>query len=130
MSPRSVRRLVLVVFVAGIGGMILGSILDNNGVAITFGLVTATAALGLILVTMVTPAEAFHRPKGDRLRGADDAIASTRGDERGAAIEDDELAGAAVEEQVERLMAAGADEHEVRELVRRSIAYGRRSGRT
>ena len=31
-------------FVGGIGGMIVGSILDNNGVAITFGLVTATAA--------------------------------------------------------------------------------------
>ena len=117
-------------FVAGIGGMILGSILDNNGVAITFGLVTAAAALGLILVTMVTPSEAFHRPKGDRFAGSDDAIASTRGDERGATIEDDELAGASLEEQVERLMAAGADEQEVRELVRRSIAYGRRSGRT
>ena len=58
-------------FVAGIGGMIVGSILDNNGVAITFGLVTAAAALGLILVTMVVPAEAFRRPGGDRFPGSD-----------------------------------------------------------
>jgi hypothetical protein len=113
MTPRAVRRLVLAVFVIGIGGMILGSILDNNGVAITFGLVTATAALGLILVTMVTPPEAFHRP--------DDPEAAA------AAGPDAEQAGALIEEQVGRLTAAGADEGEVRELVRRSIAFGRRS---
>lgn len=109
--------------------MILGSILDNNGVAITFGLVTAAAALGLILVTMVTPAEAFHRPKGDRFAGSDDAIAAGPYGKM-PTLDDEELAGAAVEEQVVRLTAAGADEQEVRELVRRSIAYGRRSGRT
>ena len=122
MTPRAVRRLVLVVFVGGIGGMILGSILDNNGVAITFGLVTAAAALGLILVTMVVPAEAFQRPGGDRFPG--------RRRHRGAAVladgVDDEQAGALVEEQVERLTAAGADEREVRELVRRVMTYARR----
>ncbi len=112
MSPRSVRRLVLAVFVGGIGGMILGSILDNNGLAITFGLVTATAALGLILVTMVAG------PTGFAPRGAD---------QPGPAGEDDEHAGASVEEQVDLLIAAGADEGDVRELVRRSIAFGRRS---
>jgi predicted lipid-binding transport protein (Tim44 family) len=118
------------VFVGGIGGMILGSILDNNGVAITFGLVTATAALGLILVTMVVPAEAFRRPKGDRFAESDDAVAASGRQQQRPTVEDDELAGASVEDQVERLTAAGADEGEVRELVRRSIAYGRRSGRT
>jgi hypothetical protein len=112
-TPRAVRRLVLVVFVGGIGGMILGSILDSNGVAITFGLVTATAALGLILVTMVAGPTGFVRD------GSDPSV-STR--------VDDDQAGALVEEQVERLTAAGADEREVRELVRRSIAFGRRSG--
>jgi len=39
--PRTIRRLVWLVFVAGIAGMIAGSIADNNGLAITFGLVTA-----------------------------------------------------------------------------------------
>jgi hypothetical protein len=43
-QPRIVRRLVLVVFVGGIAGMIVGSIADNNGTAITFGLITAVAA--------------------------------------------------------------------------------------
>ncbi len=113
MSPRTIRRLVLVVFVGGIAGMIVGSILDNNGVAITFGLVTATAAVGLILVTAVAPPEAFRK-------GAV-RVAATSGDGDGD--------GALVEEQVERLVTAGADETEVRELVRRSIAFGRRSGR-
>ena len=111
MSPRTIRRLVLVVFVGGIAGMIVGSILDNNGVAITFGLVTATAAVGLILVTAVAPPEAFRK-------GAV-RVAATSGDGDGALVE----------EQVERLVTAGADETEVRELVRRSIAFGRRSGR-
>jgi hypothetical protein len=126
LSPRSVRRLVLVVFVGGIGGMILGSILDNNGVAITFGLVTAAAALGLILVTMVTPPEAFHRAGGDRFAGADDAGRRSTGTAPAGEPVDDEQAGAAVE-QVERLTAAGADEREVRELIRRVMTYARRS---
>ena len=47
-------------FVAGIAGMIVGSIADNNGVAITFGLITAVAAVGLILVTAVAGPEAFR----------------------------------------------------------------------
>ena len=97
MSPRTVRRLVIGVFVIGIGGMIAGSIADNNGFAITFGLITAAAALGLILVTAVAPP------------GVDDASA------------------ALVEEQVGQLVAAGADESQVRELVRRAVNLGRRS---
>src|SRR5690349_4047023 len=105
--------------------MIVGSILDNNGVAITFGLVTAAAALGLILVTMVVPAEAFHRPEGDRFAGADDRRAPA---DKDAGSEDDERAGARIEEQVDVLVAAGADEREVRELVRRVMAFARRPG--
>ena len=110
MSPRTIRRLVLVVFVGGIAGMIVGSILDNNGVAITFGLVTATAAVGLILVTAVAPPEAFR--KGAVRMTITPTI-------------DDGDDGALVEEQVGRLVTAGADEAEVRELVRRSITFGR-----
>jgi hypothetical protein len=105
MSPRTVRRLVIVVFVAGIAGMIVGSIADNNGMAVTFGLVTAAAALGLILVTAV-------------------ADPSSLGSRRGA-VDDD--AAASVEEQVDRLVTSGADEHQVRELVRRAVSLGRRS---
>jgi hypothetical protein len=108
---------VLVVFVGGIAGMIVGSILDNNGVAITFGLVTATAAVGLILVTAVAPPEAFRKGGGGLSRTPD------------AAAEGADESGELIEEQVEQLVAAGSDETDVRELVRRSIAFGRRSGR-
>ena len=54
MSPVAVRRVVIAVCVCGIAGMIVGSIADNNGMAITFGLVTAVAVLCLIVATAVT----------------------------------------------------------------------------
>jgi hypothetical protein len=129
MSPRAVRRLVLVVFVAGIGGMILGSILDNNGVAITFGLTTAVAALGLILVTMVVPPDAFRkgtpRPDGSEPANVAPGGSQERSFEGQARPRDEEDAGARIEEQVELLVAAGADERDVRELVRRAVTFGR-----
>ena len=103
MRPRTVRRLVLVVFVGGIAGMIIGSIADNNGVAITFGLVTAVGAMGLILVTSVAGPDGFVAPPPE-LR--------------------DELA-LDVEEQIGELVAAGADEQRVRRLVQRAVALGR-----
>ena len=118
MSPRTIRWLVLAVFVGGIAGMIVGSILDNNGVAITFGLVTAVAAVGLILVSAVAPPDAFRRTR--------DEVAPAASASPDAVIDE---AGALIEEQVEVLVGRGADEAEVRELVRRSIAFGRRSGR-
>lgn len=103
MQPRTVRRLVLVVFVGGIAGMIAGSIADNNGVAITFGLVTAVGALGLILVTSVAGPSGFASPPAEL------------GDE--LALE--------VEERIGELVDAGADEQQVRRLVQRAVALGR-----
>ena len=83
MSPRWIRRIVIVVFVAGIAGMIAGSVADNNGVAITFGLVTAAAAVGLILVTSVAPPDAFRSGRsGPRPLGPDQPISSASGAER------------------------------------------------
>jgi len=105
-TPRTIRRLVLAVFVTGIGGMIFGSILDNNGVAITFGLITAGAAVGLILVTAVAPQGAFRSRQKPM-------------------IDDCDHEGSLIEAQVEILVAGGADEIAVRELVRRSITFGR-----
>jgi hypothetical protein len=125
-SPRTIRRLVLTVFVGGIVGMIVGSILDNNGVSITFGLITAGAAVGLILVTAVAPPEAFRRPGGGRVKGADPSPAPSLSTEPSPGAD---AAGALIEEQVDLLVSTGADEAELRELVRRSIAYGRRSSR-
>ena len=114
MSPRTIRWLVIAVFVGGVVGMIIGSIADDNGVAITFGLLTAAAALGLILVTAVADPAAFRR---DGSTGRPPAT-----DDGGSADE----AGAAVEAQVQRLTAAGADEGQLRELVRLAMTFGRR----
>lgn len=94
MTPSIVRRIVIAVCVVGIGGMIAGSIADNNGTAITFGLVTAVAALCLIVVNAVTSPP-------------DESVAED------------------VEARIGRLVAAGADETEVRDLVRQASRLGR-----
>ena len=104
------------VWIAGIAGMIAGSIADNNGVAVTFGLITAAATLGLILVTASAGPGAFDPPTTDQPAADDPTTDDGSLDESGRAVED----------QVARLTAAGADEAEVRELVRRAVALGRR----
>ena len=99
MDPKLLRRTVLVVFVGGIAGMVVGSIMDNNGTAITFGIITAVAALALILTTALIagqPADRF----------------------------DDERAEA-VEARIVQLVADGADESAVRDLVRDAVVLGR-----
>jgi len=99
MDPKLLRRIVLVVFVGGIAGMVVGSIMDNNGTAITFGIITAVAALALILTTALIagqPADRF----------------------------DDERAEA-VEARIVQLVADGADESAVRDLVRDAVVLGR-----
>jgi hypothetical protein len=108
-SPRLVRRVVLCVFVLGIAGMIAGSIADNNGTAITFGLITAVAALGLVLVTSVSPPGSLVKP-GPTI--------TTEADERLAADLEDRIAA---------LVTDGADEEAVRKLVGRAVELGRRS---
>ena len=90
MSPVAVRRLVIVVCVGGIAGMIVSSIAESNGAAVTFGVITAVAVLVLIAVTAAGP-----RPMTE---------------EQAAELE------AAVQE----LVATGADETAVRDLVRRA----------
>lgn len=96
--------MVLVICVAGIGGMIATSIADSNGGAVTFGLITATAVLGLILVTSVAGPGAF-RADASRM---DDATA------------------AELEARIRRLVEAGADEDEVRRLVGAALDARRR----
>jgi hypothetical protein len=108
-SPRLVRRVVLCVFVLGIAGMIAGSIADNNGTAITFGLITAVAALGLVLVTSVSPPGSLAKPG---------ATVSSEADER---LADD------LEDRIGELVADGADEDAVRKLVGRAVELGRRT---
>ncbi len=54
MAPRTVRRLVVAVCVLGIAGMIVSSIAEATGAALTFGLVTAVAVLCSIVATAVS----------------------------------------------------------------------------
>ncbi len=120
MSPRLIRRLVVLVFVGGIAGMIVGSIKDSNGAAITAGIVTAMAALGLILITSVAPPGSLAKPS--RANGVNGAGAEPDADPPPLAF--DETIARDVEGRVQALVAAGADEEEVRKLVRRAIDLG------
>ena len=128
MRPRTIRRLVWLVFVAGIAGMIAGSIADNNGLAITFGLVTAAAAVGLILVTAVAGPEAFGRPERRDATPAGFANPPDRSTGNASDGASSEQAAAQLEAQITDLVTAGADEGQVRDLVRRAVAFGRQSG--
>ena len=53
MSINALRVIVIVVCGLGIAGMIVASIADSTGAALTFGLLTATAVIVLIAVTAV-----------------------------------------------------------------------------
>ncbi|MBV9950905.1 MAG: hypothetical protein JO291_03060 [Acidimicrobiia bacterium] len=98
-----------VFFLVGIPGMIVSSVTDHTGAALTFGLVTVGAVLLLIgataAVTGRIPPEAVGPPR------ARDVGAESEGAELEAAIED--------------LVASGADETKVRDLVRRAVRLGR-----
>lgn len=101
MSPRAVRRVVITVFVLGIAGMIAFSIADNNGGALTAGLVTAAASLCLMVATAV-------------------------GTSTGSTTDE---TGEELEHRIGELVAQGADEGDVRALVRDAITFGRTTNR-
>jgi hypothetical protein len=98
MSPSVVRRVVIAVCAAGIGGMIASSIADNTGAALTAGLVTAVAVLCLIVATAVTGA-------------------------RGVGVT--ELLATDVEDRIGALADVGVDENELRALVSAAVKLGR-----
>jgi hypothetical protein len=95
--PGALRLVLRLVAAAGIPGIIVGSIAGNDGVAITFGSITAIAAFGLILVTAVS---------------ADAPV---------------DAVGGSVEEKIAELVAAGADESAVRALVADAVRLGKRT---
>lgn len=103
LSTRAVRRVVLAVCGLGIAGMIVASVNDNDGAALTFGLVTTAAVVCLVVATAVT------RPTGPASGPA--AV--------------DEAQAEVVEDLVGRVVAAGADERDVRALVREAVRLGR-----
>ena len=94
----------MVVGGAGVAGMIVSSIADSNGAALTFGLVTAAAVACLMVATAVA------------------------GPGRGVTLPPDELQAQRVEGLVGQLVAAGAEEPLVRTLVREAVRLGRGSG--
>ena len=106
-SARAVRLVVAVVCVLGIAGMIVTSIANNVGAAVTFGLITAAAVLCSIVATAVTAAP-----------GA------------GVAGSVDERQGEVVEGLIERLVEQGTDEAELRKLVGEAVRLGRGMSRT
>jgi len=94
-----------VLWVSGIVGMIVSSINgNNNGWVVTFGCLTGVASLCLFTATAAVrrePIDVFEEAVAERL-----------------------------EEQVQHLVAQGADEESVRSLVRDALRLGRgRSGR-
>lgn len=103
MTLGTLRGIVLVISACGIAGMIIGTVAtdNNNGVVVTFGIVTAVAVLTLIASTM--------------------AVKAAQG--RGGAM--DEALAAEVEERINALVAAGAREDEVRALVGDAVRLGR-----
>lgn len=108
---RIVRWIVIGVCVLGIAGMIVGSVADNNDVALTFGLITAAAVLCLMVATAVSPPSA----------------SSTSGSATPAF---DEAQAARVERLVDGLVAAGADESDIRRLVGEAVRLGRGAAQT
>lgn len=113
LSVRFVRTLTLLVCGAGIAGMIVTSILNHNGAAVTFGLITAVA----VLCSMVAKAVAADTEQrlGRPLEGDD------------AGVPVDALADL-VEHQVQDLVGHGADEDTVRQLVGEAVRLGRGLG--
>ena len=112
MSLGVLRGVVLVVCVGGIVGMIVGTVAsdNNNGVVMTFGIVTAVAVLALIASTMAVKATP---PPPD--------VAPL-----GAAPVDEALAEQ-VEARIAAVVAQGASETDVRALVGDAVRLGRTS---
>lgn len=101
MAARWITRCCVAVFVCGIAGLIISSIAGNNeGVVLTIGGCIAVAAVVLVAVSAVT-----NRQRIDAFEEAD---------------------AEQLEQRITGLVAAGADEAEVRALVRDALRLSRR----
>ena len=100
MAIKFIKGICFAIFLSGIPALIISSIAGNNeGWVLTFGMVTAIAALILISVSAVTAKK--------RIDTFDDVIAER------------------IEKRVRLLVDAGAPETEVRALVRDAIELSR-----
>ena len=101
MATRLITRACIAVFVCGIAGLIIASVAgNNNGLVLSIGGVIVLAALVLMTVNTVTA----H----DRIDAFDDAAAEQ------------------LEAHIARLVEQGADEADVRTLVREARRGRRR----
>ena len=101
-AVRVIRLVCIVCFVGGIASMIAASIADNNiGAVLTTGSISAIAAIVLLAVSTVATTQ--------RSAEFDDADAEI------------------LETNIRRIVDAGANETNVRDLVRRAIELGRRT---
>jgi hypothetical protein len=99
---RVIRVVVIVLCAAGITGMIVASVAgNNNGWVVTFGLLTVAS----VVVLMAFSAAANRTPAAGSV--------------------DEELA-VQVEDRIRLLVETGADESDVRDLVRDAVLLGRR----
>jgi hypothetical protein len=106
MALRTIRVVVIVICVAGIAGMIVSSVAgNNNGWVVTCGLITAVSILVLMAVSTASRASAPAASSGP-----DDALAE------------------AIEHRIEGLVADGADERAIRDLVRDAVRLGKGNG--
>jgi hypothetical protein len=97
---RLIRTASAVIFVASIAGLIISSINGNNeGWVLSIGMVSAITAIILVVASAV--ASTTRHPDFS------DVLAET------------------IEDRIQRLVAAGADEAEVREIARMSVKLGR-----
>jgi hypothetical protein len=99
MTLRVLRIVVIVVCVTAIAGMVAGSVANNDGLAITSGLVAGVAVVVLMAATF-----------GAREAGAGPV---------------DEGRGAALEAQIQALVDCGTDETALRALVGEAVRLGR-----
>lgn len=101
-AVRVIRVVCIMCFVGGIASMIAASLADNNiGAVLTAGSISAIAAIVLLAVS---------------------TVATTR-----RSVEFDEADAEILETNIRRIVDAGANDTNVRDLVRRAIELGRRT---
>ena len=100
MSLNLIKSACFALFLAGIPAIIVSSVRGNNeGWVLTFGMITAVAAIILIAVSSVTSTK--------RIDAFNDVLAER------------------VEQRVQQLVQAGAEESDVRALLRDTIELAR-----
>ena len=101
-AVRVIRLVCIVCFVGGIASMIAASLADNNiGAVLTAGSISAIAAIVLLAVSTVATTE--------------------------RSVEFDDADAEILETNIRRIVDAGANETNVRDLVRRAVELGRRT---